>query len=145
MPRFITSIIVLAIALAGSGCGRGDGLHRTKGRLTKGGEDFIPPEGEYLQISLTPITRDGKPPKNIYFASVDQDAGTFTAAGPLLQGVPAGKYRISVELMKDKKDQFAGRFDAERSPFVFDIDGDDEEIVVDLDSAPPEVKMAESD
>jgi hypothetical protein len=62
-----------------------------------------------------------------------------------LQGVPAGKYRISVELMKDKKDQFAGRFDAERSPFVFDIDGDDEEIVVDLDSAPPEVKMAESD
>ena len=144
MTRFIMSIVVLAMALAGSGCGKTN-LHRTAGRVTKGGEDFIPPEGEYLQIALTPIPKDGKPPRNSYFASVDQTAGTFFAAGPQLQGVPPGKYRISVELMKQKKDQFGSRFDADRSPFVFDIDEDTEEIVIDLDSAPLEIKMAESD
>lgn len=145
MPRFILPLVVLAIALAGSGCGK-SGLHQTKGRVTKGGEEFIPAEGENLQIGLMQILPDGKPPKNYYYADVDQDTGTFTAAGPQLQGVPAGKYRVTVELMKKKKDQFGGRYDADRSPFEIVIDGDDDEIVIDLDTASREVIiMPESD
>lgn len=145
MARFIMSLFVLAIALAGSGCGKG-GLHRTQGRVTKGGEDFVPAEGENLQIGLMQILPDGKPPKNYYYASVDQETGTFTAAGPQLQGVPAGKYLVTVELMKQKKDQFGGRFDADRSPFKVEITGDDDEIVIDLDTAPRElIVMPESD
>ena len=62
-----------------------------------------------------------------------------------MHGVPPGKYRIAVELMKEKKDQFRGRFDADRSPFEVEIGEDDEEIVIDLDTAPPEIKMADSD
>lgn len=144
MPRFFMCVIVLAFTLVGSGCGKND-LHRTRGRVTKGGEEFVPDEGENLQIALMPITSGGKPPKNYYYASVDQDTGTFFAAGPQLQGVPAGKYRVTVELMKQKKDQFRGRFDADKSPFVVDIDGTDDEIEIDLESAPPEVIMPESD
>lgn len=93
----------------------------------------MPDEGENLQIGLMPITSDGKAPKNYYYASVDQDTGTFFAAGPQLQGVPAGRYRVTVELMKQKKDQFGGKYDADNSKFVVEIDDHSEEIVVDLD------------
>ncbi len=47
--------------------------------------------------------------------------------------MPPGKYRVAVELMKKKKDQFGGKFDTIRSPFVFDVDGQTKEIVIDLD------------
>jgi hypothetical protein len=146
MPRFIMLQIFVTVALVGSGCSESD-LHRTRGRVTKGGEDFVPGDGEDLQIGLMPISSNGTPPMNYYFASVDQETGTFTAAGPRLEGVPAGKYRVTVELMKQKKDQFEGRFDAERSPFVVEIDDDDEEIVVDLDreSLPPPAELPNTD
>ncbi len=80
MTRFMMSVVVVAMVLAGSGCGNG-GLYRTQGRVTKGGEDFVPSDGENLQIGLMPVTSDGKPPRNYYFASVDQETGTFFAAG----------------------------------------------------------------
>jgi len=136
MPRFIMFVFAIAIVLPGSGCSKSD-LHRTQGRVLKGGEEFVPDEGENLQIGLMPITADGKAPKNYYFASVDQDTGTFFAAGPQLQGVPAGKYRVTVELMKQKKDQLGGRFDADNSPFIVEIDEGSEEIIVDLDDHAP--------
>ncbi len=133
MLRFLT-ICVLAGALAAAGCGRGEVLYRTKGRVTKGGDNFVPPEGQYLQIVLTPIPDDGTPPQTQYFAAVDQESGTFTAAGAQLKGVPPGRYRVSVELMKSRKDEFGGRFDADRSPFIFEIDEGTEEIVIDVDT-----------
>jgi hypothetical protein len=136
MPRSLMALVAFSVLLAVSGCGGSD-LHRTQGRVTKGGQDFIPEEGENLQIALMEVPEGGKPPKNYYYASVDQETGTFFAAGPQLQGVPAGTYRVTVELMKKKKDQFGGRFDAENSPFVIEIDEDDEEIVIDLDTAAP--------
>ena len=110
---------------------------RTRGRVVKGGEDFIPEEGEFLAITFVPIVEPGQFAMDYHFAEVDQDAGTFTAAGKDLKGIPEGKYRVAVELMKKKKDQFGGKYDAEKSPFVFDIDSDTDEIVIDLDKPPP--------
>ena len=77
--------------------------------------------------------RMGALPTIITFAMVNQTNGTFTPAGKDLKGMPAGKYRVAVELMKKKKDQFGGRYDAEKSPFVVDVDANTKEIVVDLD------------
>jgi hypothetical protein len=116
-----------------TGCG-GDGLLRTKGQLLKGGQPFIPPQGEFIEITFVPILPDGKPPADYYYAEVDQATGKFRPAGKNLKGMPPGKYRVAVELMKKKKDMFGGKFDAERSPFVFDVDGQTKEIVIDLDT-----------
>jgi hypothetical protein len=121
MRRALT-LTVFGLCIVIAGCG--DGRLRTKGQLLKDGQPFIPPEGEYLEITFVPILPDGKPAPDYYYAEVDQATGTFR---------PAGKYRVAVELMKKKRDQFGGKFDTIRSPFVFDVDSLTKEIVIDLD------------
>jgi len=137
MRRFKTTITVIALAFVAAGCGKSDGLLQTKGRVLKGGEEFVPDEGQYIQITFAPIATDPKKPAgDYYYAHVDQEAGTFVPAGKNGKGMPPGKYRIEVLLMKDKKDLLGGKFDAEKSPFVFDVDEDTDEIVIDLDRPP---------
>jgi hypothetical protein len=74
---------------------------------------------------------------SLYCADVDQDTGTFVPDGAQKKGMPPGKYRVALQLKKKRVDLWNGRFDGENSPFVFDIDEDTEEIVIDLDDAPP--------
>jgi hypothetical protein len=135
MRHLVTVALAAGLAFATAGCG-GDGLLRTHGRLLKGGQPFIPKEGEFIEITFVPIPPDGKPPADFYYADVDQTTGTFQPAGKNRKGMPPGKYRVAVELMKKKKDQFRGKFDAEKSPFVFDVDSRTAEIVIDLDKPP---------
>ena len=130
MRRALT-LTVVGLCILITGCG--DGRLRTKGRLLKGGQPFIAPEGEFIHVTFVPIPPDGKPATDYYYAEVDQTTGTFRPAGKDLKGMPPGKYRVAVELMKKKKDQFGGKFDTQKSPFVFDVDGGTKEIVIDLD------------
>ena len=134
MSRVLVPALAV-LALVVTGCG-GDGLLRTQGRLLKGGQPFIPKEGEFIEITFVPILPDGKPPGDHYYADVDQTTGTFQPAGKNKKGMPPGKYRVAVELMKKKKDLFGGKFDAEKSPFIFDVDTKTQEIVIDLDNPP---------
>lgn len=136
MRRFMFAMLVCALALTTNGCGNGDGKLRTAGRLLKGGDEFIPDEGVYIQITFVPIRADGKPPNRHYYADVDQETGTFRPAGADKRGMPAGRYRVAVELMERKADLLNGRFDQENSPFVVDVDRDTEEIVIDLEKPP---------
>jgi hypothetical protein len=135
MQRYLIFVLSLALALAVSGCGRDEGLLRTKGRLLKGGQAFIPNEGEFIQVIFVPIRPDGKPPGDHYVADVDQTTATFVPDGKNRKGMPPGKYRVAVELMM-KKDLLGGKFDAVNSPFVFDVDSGTKEIVIDLDKPP---------
>jgi hypothetical protein len=50
--------------------------------------------------------------------------------------MPPGKYRVAIELDRHRSDLLSGRFDAENSPFVFDVDAHTPEIVIDLDQPP---------
>jgi hypothetical protein len=109
---------------------------RTRGRVLQGGQPLVAKDGETLEVMFVPIPADGKPPTDFYYAEVDQTTGTFRPAGKNGKGMPPGKYRVAVELMKKKKDQFGGKFDAEKSPFVFDVDAKTPEIVIDLDHPP---------
>lgn len=130
MRRALT-LTVFGLCILLAGCG--DGRLRTKGQLLKNGQPFIPPEGEFIEITFVPIPQDGKPATNYYYAQVDQTTGMFRPAGGDLKGMPPGKYRVAIELMKKKKDQFDGKFDQVNSPFVFDVDSQTKEIVIDLD------------
>jgi hypothetical protein len=134
----INGTLLVGITLVGIGCGKDNGLLRTMGRVVKGGEAFVPDEGTHLQIYLVPIPEDGKPPANFYAAEVEPGTSVFRASGAMKEGVPPGKYRVCLELMdKKKKDQFGGKFDADTSPYIFDVDEETEEIVIDLDAPPP--------
>ena len=125
-----------AAALVIAGCGD-NGMLRTQGRILKGGEPFIPDEGEWLRIQFIPVTDDRKPPERTYAAEVDNETGTFRPWGAMKEGMPAGRYRVAIQLMnKKKKDLFEGKYETDTSPYVFDVDEDTEEIVIDLDRPP---------
>jgi hypothetical protein len=135
MNRLTTTALVLGLIVLAGGCGRSEKL-RTQGRLLKGGDPYIPDEGEYIQITFVPMPEDGKPPDRHYYAGVNQETGTFVPDGADKLGMPAGRYRVAVELMKNKKDLLGGKFDQEFSPYIFDVDEDTDEIVIDLDKPP---------
>ncbi len=52
--RLLALTIVVTLAFAVVGCG-GEKLLRTEGQLLKGGEPFIPEEGQHIQITFVPI------------------------------------------------------------------------------------------
>jgi hypothetical protein len=135
MRRVLTwSAFAAALCLLAAGCG-GDKL-RTRGRVWKGGQPLLPKEDESVRVTFVPILPDGKPPSDHYFAEFNPADGTFQSAGKDKKGMPPGKYRVAVEFKQQKRDVLGGKFDENRSPFVFDIDSQTPEIVIDLDQAP---------
>jgi hypothetical protein len=137
MQRFPTAVLFLTFTIAlTAGCGKSDGLLRTQGRLLQSGQALIPKAGEFVQVVFVPIMPEGQVPSDHYVALVDQAAGTFVPAGKNRKGMPPGKYRVAVELLQNRKDQFGGKFDTVQSPFVVDVDPTTQEIVIDLDNPP---------
>ena len=136
MRRLVAGAGVAALCLLAAGCG--DGRLRTRGRLVMGGRPLVPKEGESVRVTFLPIRPGGKPSSDHYFAEFNRDNATFRSAGKDKKGMPPGKYRVAVEYKKDRKgpDLLRGRFDENRSPFVFDVDSRTPEIVIDLDHPP---------
>jgi hypothetical protein len=132
---FATAALAAGLCLLAAGCG-GDGKLRTRGRVMKGGQPLLPKEGETVRVTFVPLLPDGKPPADHYHAEFNRDDATFQSAGKDKKGMPPGKYRVAVEYKRQRRDVFAGRFDEDRSPFVFDVDPQTPEIVVDLDRPP---------
>jgi hypothetical protein len=129
-------VVFLGVAATAAGCGD-DGLIQPKGHAIKDGEILIPGEDEHIQVEFVPISLNGGPPDMQYWGGVDQKTGAFWPDGPFKKGMPPGKYRVSVALIKNKKDLLDGKFNPEISPFVFEIEDESEEIVLDLDNPPP--------
>jgi len=136
MRLFMWSGCVLALVLTAAGCGPSDNLLALQGRLLKSGEKFEAGADELVQITFVPILPNGEPPRDHYYANIDDAKGTFVAAGKTGRGLPPGKYRVAVQLMKKKKDQYSGKFDQVKSPYIFDIDAKTKEIVIDVDKPP---------
>jgi hypothetical protein len=132
--------VISAAALAAGFCllaaGCGDGKLRTRGRVLKGGQPFLPKENESVRVTFVPILPDGKPPIDHYHAEFNRADATFRSAGKDKKGMPPVKYRVAVSYKKQKREMFAGVFDEDKSPFVFDIDFRTPEIVIDLDHPP---------
>ena len=124
-------MLLLLGAVLLSGCG-GDGKLKAQGQLLKGGVPFTVPEEEYVRITFHPIPADGQRATHTYVAVYTNGDGRFTVVGADGRGLPPGKYRVSVEHERKRKDLFKGAYDADRSPFVFDVDGRSQEIVIDL-------------
>jgi hypothetical protein len=50
--------------------------------------------------------------------------------------MPPGKYRVGVEVKKNRKDTLDGKFNAVNSPFVFEVDDGSELMIVDIANPP---------
>ena len=131
---FSWSVVAATVCVLATGCG--SGKLQTRGRVVKGGQPLLPKEDESVRVTFVPILPDGKPPADHYFAEFDPDDATFLASGKDKQGLPPGKYRVAVEYKKKKRDVLGGKFDENRSPFVFEIDSRTPELVIDLDHPP---------
>jgi len=121
----------LALVLLISGCG-GSGKLQTRGRLLKNGAPYLLPEGDIVRVMFVPIPEGKEKVTDFHMADFNPEDGTFQAAGKDLKGVPPGKYRIAIEHLHRRADIFKGAFDAERSPFVHDVNRSTEEIVIEL-------------
>ena len=140
MRLSLVSMLVLVFTFGAAGCGSKEPkLLKAKGQVVKDGEDFAPDvdDGEGLQVCFIPIADDLSPPKNWYAAKVDQSTGHFVASGGEGKGMPPGKYRVMVELKKNRKDLLKGQFDADNSPYIFEVDDDSEPMIVDIAKPAP--------
>ncbi len=124
-------ITSLALGLLISGCG-GSGKLQTRGRLLKNGAPYLPPEGDIVRVMFVPIPDGKERVTDFHMANFNPEDGTFQASGKDLKGVPPGKYRIAIEQLHRRADIFKGAFDAERSPFVHEVNSSTGEIVIDL-------------
>jgi len=79
---------------------------------------------------------EGERPQDYYVAEYNRDDGTFRVAGKDGRGLPPGKYRVALELDRKRSDLWRGKYDADKSPYIFDVDAKTEEIVIDLDKPP---------
>jgi hypothetical protein len=121
----------LLAALLLAGCGRG--LVQPKGRVLKDGAPLALKEQEYVNIFFVPVVAQGeKHPGDVYAARYNDADGAFQATGKDGKGLPPGKYKITVEHLRKKRDLLNGAFGADKTPFVRDIDSRTGEIVLDL-------------
>jgi hypothetical protein len=134
VSRAQTIALVALFALALAGCG--NGKFNARGRVVKGGAPFTVPKDEYVRVTFYPQPPDSEAAHNTYVAAYKREDGTFTVVGADGTGLPPGKYRVAVEHEKKRKDLLKGKFDAEKSPFVLDVQPGGGEIILDLDKAP---------
>jgi hypothetical protein len=133
-PAIRAAATIALAVLVVAGCG-GPTRLKTKGRILKDGVPFRPGPGELVHVIFIPVVEAGRA-KDYFAAEVNAAEGTFQVAGKDLKGMPPGKYRIWVEILKNKKDVLQGAFDEDHTPLVQDVDAQTDEVVIDLGKRP---------
>jgi hypothetical protein len=131
MQRTSRTLAVLPILFLLAGCGS-SGYVKAKGRVVKGGEPFSPQADEIVQMAFFAAGDDASDSRGSYEASFDRSDGSFRVLGKDGKGVPPGKYRVVVRLVKNRKDQFKGAFGVKNSPFLCEVSSTSSDITVDL-------------
>jgi hypothetical protein len=132
MNRVLRTMLGLMMGFLLSGCSDNH-LIKPKGRIVKGGAPFQAGEGENFRIILAPADPPQGSSYDSYPAEYHREDGTFQVVGKDGKGLPPGKYRVGLELIKKKEDLYKGAFMGGRSPFTCEVTGGSSEIVVDLD------------
>ncbi len=105
-----------------------------KGRVLKSGVPLTLKEDEYVNVFFVPVIAEGEQhPGDVYAANYNDADGTFQATGKNGKGLPPGKYKITVEHLRKKRDLLGGKFNSDNSPFVREVTDSTTELLVDLD------------
>lgn len=135
----ITALVVLV------GCAPQQKAGPVNGVLLKGGKPYttdtagLPPGDTGVIITLNALDTSSKIVE-AYGCKFDPSKGTFQAVGRKGQGIPAGKYRLSLRGGPGREDVLGAEFGRDKSPLVFELTGDAAELVVDLDAKKATVK-----
>jgi hypothetical protein len=135
--RFLPRPLPWFLALAGAclvlaGCGGGA---RVTGKLTNNGQPLTVSDKGMIVVSfIQEGSQPGQP--GAYPVDLGPD-GTFTVKGTNGQGIPPGKYMISVQQLDPypTTDKLKGQFFGSKSPIVREIKGS---TVLDIDLAKPQ-------
>jgi hypothetical protein len=121
---------VVLLSLFALGCG-GPAMIKAKGRIVQGGAPYALEEGESFRVFFVP---QGMPHDRYdsFAAAFDKASGRFEVMGKDGRGLPPGKYRVDLELMKNRDDLFKGRLMGKKSPFTCEVTSSSDEVVVDL-------------
>jgi hypothetical protein len=122
--------VCLVCALFVTGCG--SNMLKVKGRVVKAGQPFIIAPDESMRIVFVPSEPLSPDKYDSFFAIYSREDGSFRVTGKDGNGLPPGKYKVGLELLKHKNDEFKGAFSAKRSPFAFEVKSSSDEIVLDL-------------
>lgn len=127
--------LILLVALGVTGCGSNV---RVTGKVSKGGQPVNPVKGMHMAVGFHPVAEaDGGKSKepDLYAANVKDD-GTFDVPGVDGDGIPPGKYRVSVILSTGRdrsgakktgnvdtseKDILNGAFGPDNSPIIREV------------------------
>jgi hypothetical protein len=131
--RPVSAIVLVFVCLLAAGCGSGN--LKPQGRLLKKGAPYVPAEGETVHLAFFPDDED-QPDRGSYPAEMNREDGTFRVLGTDGRGLPPGKYRATVQIMKNRKDILQGAYGRTRSPFSIDLTSATGEITLDLDTPP---------
>ena len=130
--RPVLVFILAFFCLLAVGCG--SGKLKLQGRLLKKGEPYVPAETETVHLTFFP---DGdQAEQGPYQAEVNRKDGTFRVVGLDGKGLPPGKYRAAMQIMKNRKDILKGAYGKTGSPFSIDVTDATKEVTLDLDTPP---------
>jgi hypothetical protein len=131
-PRQI-AIFLLLLGLFALGCGDSSRIH-AKGRIVKGGQPYLAQEGEGFRVFFVPLDGVKGNHYDSYAAEYNPETGAFRVEGKDGKGLPPGRYRVDLQLMKSKEDLLNGKLLGKKSPFIVEVTGKDE-LVINLDEA----------
>jgi hypothetical protein len=140
-PRQI-ALFLLVLGLFASGCGDSSRI-KAKGRIVKGGQPYLAPEGEGFRVFFVPLeVPDGKH-YDSYAAEYNSEDGSFLVQGKDGKGLPPGKYRVDLQLMKSKEDLLNGKLMGKKSPYTIEVTNSGYDLIIDLDTARFDSLLAE--
>jgi hypothetical protein len=121
-----------------------DSQIKTRGKVVKGGQPYLTEKGQGFRIVFQPLEAPDGKHFDSYAAAYDPSDGTFEVQGKDGKGLPPGKYRVSIQLMKDKEDLLGNQLMGNKSPFTCEIKSDRDEVTLDLDQARFDFLLAEA-
>lgn len=103
------------------------------GTVTRGGQPLQwKGDNGVLDVKFVPLDRDADP--NVYSAKTDRATSSYT-----IEGIPAGKYRVSIQQMDPypTHDLLGFAFSMAESPIFKDVTGDGQGIPIDIPADAP--------
>jgi len=130
-----TLLGLAAAATLGCGCTSSSKLVKAKGQLTIKGQPLKVDPKAGVTIAFIPVVEKGGDSTRLIASFVREDS-TFTVPGTDGNGIPEGKYRISIDLMVMPPTQEVQRinemFNSKDTKIVRDVKSGDETIVIDV-------------
>ncbi len=137
--RFLILLFSVCLIASLPACSTGSKLAtaKVKGNLLFNGTPFVSKHNGSLTVKFIPIVEEGQP-FDTFIADVNREDGSFVVVGRAEDGIPVGKYRISIDQMvmnmPPEVEAMNRRFSPEVSRIIREITGN-ETIQIDLAKA----------